>query len=254
MTDKIKGISFTIDNKELTKLESMPEYYTLIRLYSIEGQNKSNIHYPLKYPPSNFNSWQQFGRIIVLIGEIFETAKFEDVEATGSYVYTLQEFASHFPKFIELPKPYYPQVKADHLKHLTLYAMRLHFKGLCNIGFINAMSIKFNVFLGSPLTNKEVHKRAYSVYRLDRSQWRIKKGEKKKGSTATKKRKQLKEDKILIISSHLKEFTKSNGKLNIKSLSSHLGIPTKTLYRLLPKATNNNSCVDHITHEMRKKL
>ncbi len=250
--DKIKGISFTIDNTELTKLDLMPAYYTLIRLYSIEGQNKSNIHYPLKYPPANFNSWQQFGRVIVLIKEIFITAKFEDVEATGSYVYTLQEFASYFPKFVELPKPYYPQEKSEYMRHLTLYAMRLHFKGLLNIGFVNAMAIKFNVFIGSPFSNKEIHKKAYSVYNLDRSEWKIKKGEKKKGSMATQKRKQLKADKVLIIASHITDFTMSNGRLNIKSLSSHLGIPAKTLYRLLPEATKQNSCIDHITHEMRK--
>ncbi len=244
--DKIKGISFTIDNSEISKLEIMPPYYTLIRMYSIEGQNKSNIHYPLKYPPANFNSWQQFGRVIILISRIFKTAKFEDVEATGSYVYTLQEFAEFFPEFIELPKPYYPQDKSEYMKHLTLYAMRLHFKGLLNIGLINAMAIKFNVFIGSPFLTKDVYKKSYSVYKLDRSKWKIKKG-KPSNKESSLKRKQLQQDKLKIISSHIKDFTKSNNKLDISNMSLHLGIPKRTLYSLLKKLHKQNNSIDHIT-------
>ena len=243
--DKIKGISFTIDNAELTKLELMPEYYTIIRLYSIEGQNKSNIHYPLKYPPANFNSWQQFGRVMILIKKIFPSATFEDVEATGSYVYTLQEFASHFPEFVELPKPYYPQDKNDYMRHLTFYAMRLHFKGLFNIGLINAMAIKFNVFIGSIFSIKEIYSKAYSVFKLDRSQWKVQKG-KSNNSASARKRKQLQEDKITIISSHIKDFT-VNDKLDVTKMSLHLGIPKRTLYSLLKKHHSRNNNTPHIT-------
>ncbi len=245
--NKIKGVSFTIENSELHLLDEMPDYYTLIRLRSLEGQTKSNIHYPLKYPPANYNSWQQFGRVVYLIGRKFKTAKFEEVEATGSYVYTLHEFASHFKKFTRVPKPYYPQEKSDFMRHLTFYAQRLHFKGMLNIGYLNAMAIKFNVFIGSPFTYKECLKKAWSIFLLDRSDWKVQVG-KPSNKESSLKRKQLKADKISIIASHLEQFTKKNGKVNASSLSSHLGIPKQTLSRLLPeaKAHNNKSC-DHIT-------
>ena len=245
--DKIKGISFTIDNKELYLLDEMPDYYTLIKLSSFKGQTKSNIHYPLKYPPANYNSWQQYGRVVTLISRKFTTAQFEEVVSTGSYVYTLQEFAQYFNDFVELPKPYYPQSKKDYMRHLTFYAQRLHFYGVLNIGYINAMAIKFNVFLGTPYSYKDVLKKSWGVFLLDRCNWKIKKGKaSNKESSFVRKQKQI--DKINIIASHLEQFTNSKGKVNVTSLANHLSISNRTLYRLLPKAKAIECMdIDHIT-------
>lgn len=242
--EKIKGISFTIDNSELHKLEIMPEYYTLIRLHSIKGQTKSNVHYPLKHPPASFNSWQQLGRVMVIINRIFETAEFEEVQAIGSYSYTLKEFASYFNAYVEMPKPYYPQNKNDYMRHLVLYAQRLHFKGLLNHALMNAIGFKFNVFIGSVYQPKEVYKKVASVMKLDRSEWKVQKG-KHSNKESSLKRKQLKQDKIEIIASHINDFTNSKGKLDVSSLSSHLGISKRTIYRLLKQIDSYGS---HITN------
>ncbi len=241
--DKIKGVSFTINNSELTKMELMPEYATVIRLYSIKGQEKSNIHYPIKHPPSSFNSWQQLGRIMILIQRIFKTAKFEEVESVGSYVYTLDEFASFFTEFVEMPKPYYPQDKTEYLRHLTFYAQRLHFKGMLNAALLNAMAIKFNVYIEKPYSTKEVYKKASSVYRLNRTDWKISTG-RRNTQTATERRTQLKKEKIAIIASHIEDFTDEKNALDINALSQHLGIPVKTIYRLRPQT---HTVHDHST-------
>ena len=165
MRPTIKGISFTIDRKESAKIELLPPYANIQHLSHLTKKGrKTVIYYPLKYPPSNWNTWQQLGRIYLLIKRIFPSAEFNNVVRTdGHYEYTVSSFGQYFNESITFPTPYYPQTKNKFMSRLAIYATKLYFDNMLNFELLVAMGLRFNDLLGRPFSEREVFRKANSI-------------------------------------------------------------------------------------------
>jgi hypothetical protein len=239
--NRIKGVAFTINSTELKNLDIMPPNASVINLTSVYG-SKHVIYYPLKYPPASWHSWQLIGSIYLQIQKIFPSAEFNYVERTGTYEYTLQEFASYFNNNMRFPTPYYPKSKSEYMSRLAIYAKKLYFDSMLNFELVVAMALHFNALTECGYSYREVFKKANAIMKLDRSTWK-----KRVGKPSTKKaieaRQRNKENKKQIVLEHLPMYVKSNGKYDFEALSLYLGISTRSLRRYAKEL----SASDHIT-------
>jgi len=242
---QIHSVSFTIDRFEIANLAIMPPDPTIINMNSLYG-DKVTIFYPLKYPSINWRSWQDMGAVYSQIQKIFPSAEMNHVERSGgSYQYTMLEFLKYFNKK-KFPKPYYPQSKSEYMSRLAIYAQRLYFDDLLNYYTLVAMAIHFNDKAKCGFKYKECHKKAASILKLDRTDWKKRKG-KMCNANSNKKASENKQNKIKIVSENIHLHLLPSGKVNFISLSSALDISVHSLRRYCKQAAS-----DHITHPVAK--
>ena len=142
------------------------------------------------------------------------------------------------------PKPYYPQSKSEYMSRLAIYAQRLYFDDLLNYYTLVAMAIHFNDKAKCDFKYRDCHKKASSIMKLDRSEWKRRKG-KMCNANSNKKASENKQNKIKIVSENIHLHLLPNGKVNYNSLSKQLDIPTRSLRRYVKEAVSY-----HIAHPL----
>jgi hypothetical protein len=249
---QIKSITFTVLTSELENMSLMPPNPSVTPMsHMYLNQRRTWITYDLKHPPSTWFAWQQLGAIYLQIKKIFPSVVFEITKASkeDSYSYTLEEFSTYFNRGTIFPTPYYPQAKTEYMSRLTIYAQKLHYNDQYLYEILVAMGIRFNDILGRPFSYREVFKKASSIYKLDTSDWKVRKGQ--DNSNLNKAKKETATKKALLVKETISMFIKKNGKIDFKAMSEYLDIPVRSLRRY---ASQDFTSLDHITKECGTKV
>jgi len=170
------GLSLKVASDFDSELWGLPPPSETRWLSHLDGTKTLNILYHFEYNPQSWREWQRVASIKIQILNRIPHAKFEEYNPPDEVhrVYTVAELGKHFPKFIKYHKPLYPSDKSQFMSSLTLYCQRLHYEEQLHYEAVLAMALHFNSKCGLEYSHREVMKKAKSVMKIDRDEWKVK--------------------------------------------------------------------------------
>ena len=175
------GIAFKIPSDDEACLARFPLPTVRLRYETIDGPSPYvTFMYLFKHAPQGWREMQRVAGIKVQMKQLIPSIVFVEEPVTIheemdiGRMYTSSEIGRSFSKYIEYPKPWYPQNQDEYMSRLVIYAMKLYYADLYHFESVLAMAIFFNEKIGSPYSRRKVLKKAVSVTRLDKSNWKRK--------------------------------------------------------------------------------
>jgi len=170
------GISLRIISDFDSELWGLPPPSATRWLSCYDGKKVLEVLYHFEHNPQSWREWQRVATIKIQIKQLIPQLEFTEYEGSDEVqkVYTIAELGKHFKKFIKYHKPLYPSGKDEFMRSLTLYCQRLYYEEQLHLEAVIAMALHFNSKCGLGYSHREVMKKAKSVMKLNRGEWRVK--------------------------------------------------------------------------------